>query len=94
MSRALWEGQDVDLTVTEYRIVELLALQAGQFFSYRQIYDRMHYVGFIAGGLEDGFRTNVRSALKRIRNKFRGFSPDFAEIENHIGLGYRWRTSA
>jgi two-component system response regulator ChvI len=94
VSRALWDGQDVDLTVTEYRIVELLALQPGQFFSYRQIYDCMHYVGFIAGGGEDGFRTNVRSALKRIRNKFRAHSADFAEIENHIGLGYRWRASA
>ena len=94
VSRALWDGQDVDLTVTEYRVVELLVLQPGQFFSYRQIYDRMHYVGFIAGGGDDGFRTNVRSALKRIRNKFRGFSSDFAEIENHIGLGYRWRAAS
>ena len=39
MSRALWDGKAVDLTVTEYRIIELLAAQAGRFFSCRQVYD-------------------------------------------------------
>jgi len=29
--------------------------------------------------------------MKRIRNKFRAYAPGFAEIENHPGLGYRWR---
>ena len=91
VSRALWDGMDVDLTVTEYRIVELLVMEAGRFFSYRQLYDRMHYAGFIAGCGDDGYRVNVRSAMKRIRNKFRVYAPGFAEIENHPGLGYRWR---
>jgi len=91
VSRALWEGKDVDLTVTEYRIVELLAAQAGRFFSYRQVYDCMHYAGFMAGCGDDGYRVNVRSAMKRIRNKFRVHASGFAEIENHPGLGYRWR---
>jgi two-component system, OmpR family, response regulator ChvI len=91
VSRALWDGMDVDLTVTEYRIVELLVAQAGGFFSYRQVYDCMHYTGFLAGCGDDGYRVNVRSAMKRIRNKFRVHTPGFAEIENHPGLGYRWR---
>jgi two-component system response regulator ChvI len=91
VSRALWDGKDVDLTVTEYRIVELLVAAAGRFFSYRQVYDCMHYAGFLAGCGDDGYRVNVRSAMKRIRNKFRVHTPDFAEIENHPGLGYRWR---
>ncbi len=91
VSRALWDGVDVDLTVTEYRIVELLVIEAGRFFSYRQVYDCMHYAGFMAGCGDDGYRVNVRSAMKRIRNKFRVFAPAFAEIENHPGLGYRWR---
>jgi two-component system, OmpR family, response regulator ChvI len=91
VSRALWDGMDVDLTVTEYRIVKLLVVEAGRFFSYRQVYDCMHYAGFMAGCGDDGYRVNVRSAMKRIRNKFRVFAPGFAEIENHPGLGYRWR---
>jgi two-component system, OmpR family, response regulator ChvI len=33
----------------------------------------------------------VRSAIKRIRNKFHDFDPTFDEIENYQGFGYRWR---
>jgi two-component system response regulator ChvI len=69
----------------------LLAAMPGRFASYRQIYDCMHYAGFMAEFGDHGFRTNVRSALKRIRNKFRAYEPHFAEIENHPGIGYRWR---
>jgi two-component system response regulator ChvI len=94
VSRALWDGKDLDLTLTEYKIVALLASAPGRFATYRAVYDCMHYAGFMAGGGDDGFRTNVRSALKRIRNKFRTFAPDFAEIENHPGIGYRWRPTA
>jgi two-component system response regulator ChvI len=93
VSRALWDGNDLDLTLTEYKILALLVATPGRFASYRDIYDCMHYAGFMAGGGEDGFRTNVRSALKRIRNKFRAYETHFAEIENHPGLGYRWRPS-
>ena len=62
----------------------------GSLVSYRAIYDRMHYVGFIAGSGEDGYQANVRSAIKRIRNKFRAIDPDFVEIGNHAGIGYCW----
>jgi two-component system response regulator ChvI len=93
VSRALWDGNDLDLTLTEYKILVLLAANPGRLASYREIYDCMHYTGFLAGGGEDGFRTNVRSALKRIRNKFRAYEAHFAEIENHPGLGYRWLPS-
>ena len=27
---------------------------------------------------------------KRIRKSFRGVDPDFAQIENYAGFGYRW----
>jgi hypothetical protein len=43
---------------------------------------------FIAGSGTDGFRANVRSAIKRIRNKFRACDPTFDEIENYTGFGY------
>jgi two-component system, OmpR family, response regulator ChvI len=35
---------------------------------------------------------NVRSALKRVRNKFRALDPDFDAIESYITFGYRWYT--
>jgi two-component system response regulator ChvI len=91
--RAYWDGRDVDLTLTEYNVVALLASNPGRFASYRQIYDRMHYEGFLAGCGEDGYRTNVRSSIKRIRHKFREIDSAFFEIENHPSTGYRWRPS-
>jgi two-component system, OmpR family, response regulator ChvI len=90
-SRAFWNGVDVDLTLGEYKLVHLLASNAGSFVTYRAAYDRLRFEGFIAGSGNDGFRANVRSAIKRIRNKFRACDPAFDEIENYTGFGYCWR---
>jgi two-component system response regulator ChvI len=90
ISRAFWDGVDVGLTLTEYKIVHRLALSAGTCVTYREIYDTMHYVGFVAGSGDDGYRTNVRSAIKRIRGKFRDCDADFGEITNYDALGYCW----
>jgi two-component system response regulator ChvI len=91
ISRAFWNGVDANLTLGEYKLVHLLALNAGSFVTYRSLYDRLHFEGFIAGSGDDGFRANVRSAIKRIRNKFRACDPSFDEIENYTGFGYGWR---
>jgi two-component system response regulator ChvI len=50
----------------------------------------VHYEGFIGGSGEDGYRINVRGAIKRMRKKFLQCDETFAEIENFVGLGYRW----
>jgi two-component system response regulator ChvI len=91
LSRAYWRGIDVGLTVTEFNIVRRLVENAGDHVSYRAIYDCVHYTGFIAGSGEDGYRTNVRSSVKRIRNKFRAIDADFMEIENFTAFGYCWK---
>lgn len=90
VSRAFWDDTDLNLTVTEFKIVHTLAANIGSYVSYRAVYDCMHYVGFIAGSGENGYRTNVRSCIKRIRNKFRAIDPEFSEIENYQSFGYRW----
>jgi two-component system response regulator ChvI len=90
--RAYWDDTDVNLTVTEFKIVHLLASNVGRYVTYRAVYDAMH-VGFIAGSGEDGYRTNVRSCILRIRNKFRDIDPEFAEIDNYQSFGYRWGKS-
>ena len=90
-SRAFWNGVDVGLTLGEYNIVRLLASNVGRYVTYRAIYDRLHYEGFIAGTGDEGYRANVRTAIKRIRNKFRSCDPAFDEIENYTGFGYCWR---
>ncbi|HVO16517.1 MAG TPA: response regulator transcription factor [Alphaproteobacteria bacterium] len=86
-----WDGRPVELTVTEFRIIRHLVRRAGDNVSYREIYDCVHGAGFIAGYGDDGFRTNVRSLIKRIRQKFRAIDSDFDEIENLPSFGYRWR---
>ena len=74
--------------------VYLLASNVGRYVTYRTIYDRLHYEGFIAGSGTDGYRGNVRSAIKRIRNKFCSFDPTFDKIENYSGFGYCWKKPA
>lgn len=91
ISRAYWRGTDINLTVVEFNIVHLLVRNVGEYMTYRAIYDCVHHAGFIAGAGEDGYRTNVRSIIKRIRNKFRAIDADFGEIENFLAFGYRWR---
>jgi two-component system response regulator ChvI len=90
ISRAYWDDADVNLTLTEFNIVRLLASNVGKHVTYRAVYDCMHHVGFIAGSGEHGYRTNVRSSIKRIRNKFRLIDSGFGEIENYPSFGYRW----
>jgi len=90
-SRAFWNGEDVDLTLGEYRIVDLLTSKPGQYFTYRAIYDRLRHEGFIANGGPTGHCANVRSAIKRIRNKFRDLDPTFDAIKNYQAFGYAWR---
>jgi two-component system response regulator ChvI len=91
ISRACWMGADLGLTLGEYNILHLLVSNVGRYVTYRAIYDRLHYEGFIAGEGADGYRANVRSAIKRIRNKFRSLDPTFHEIENYNGFGYCWK---
>jgi two-component system, OmpR family, response regulator ChvI len=86
----LWAGQAADLTLTEFRIVRLLAVKAGQDVGYREIYDLVHGKDFIAGNGSEGCRANVRTFIKRIRKKFRDVDPGFDHIENYASFGYRW----
>lgn len=90
-SRGFWNGKDLDLTIGEYRIIELLGSRPGQYFPYRVIYDRLRHEGFLSGHGPNGYRVNVRSAFKRIRNKLRALDPKFQEIECYRAFGYRWR---
>jgi two-component system response regulator ChvI len=90
VSRAYWNDLDVGLTLVEYNIVHHLVSNAGRWVTYRAIYDRVHYEGFVGGSGPDGYRINVRGIIKRIRKKFQRCDDTFAEIENFVGFGYRW----
>lgn len=89
-ARAIWRDAQVDLTLTEFKVVQLLASRAGRDVSYREIYDVVRGIGFRAGSGEDGYRANVRALVKRVRQKFRAIDPSFTALENYPGFGYRW----
>lgn len=91
-SRAAWDGADIHLTLSEYRVVEFLVAISPKSATYREIYDRIRSPGF-AGGGEQTYRTNVRSAIRRIRAKFAACDAGFAQIGNAEGLGYAWKES-
>lgn len=93
-ARIEWRGRRVDLTLSEFRVVQLLVDRAGQDASYRDIYDTVKGVGFIAGTGTDGYRANVRAMVKRIRQKFKEADKSFSAIHNYPGFGYRWIAEA
>lgn len=88
--RAYWKAQPVDLTITQFKIVRLLVRHIGEHLSYREIYDVVHGEGFFAGDGTTGHQTNVRSLIKRIRQRFHEVDDTFDAIKNHRGFGYRW----
>ena len=79
------------LTINEFQIVHAMARHAGKNVSYREIYDLVRGEGFTAGQGPQGFRQNVRTFIKRIRQKFKDADADFDGIINYPGFGYRWR---
>ena len=89
-SRASWAGTPIDLTLTEFNIVALLAVRTGAPVSYREIYDLVHGKDFAAGYGSEGYRANARTFVKRIRTKFCGVDPEFEHIRNYSGFGYQW----
>ena len=80
--RVSWEGKPVSLTVTEYLILEALALRPGVVKSRNQLMD--------AAYSDDVFvddRT-IDSHIKRLRRKLRGADNGFSAIETLYGAGY------
>lgn len=75
----LVNGENINLTNLEYRIVEFLALNPNQVFSRDQIYDKIW--GY--DGLGDS--STVIEHIKKIRNKI-GQNP----IKTIWGIGYKW----
>ncbi|HYM04167.1 MAG TPA: response regulator transcription factor [Stellaceae bacterium] len=94
INRAAWDNKTLDLTLTEFKIVALLVLRAGEDVGYRDIYDLVHGKDFVAGYGQEGYRANVRTFIKRIRKKFRDVDTEFDQIHNYAGFGYRWIAGA
>ena len=80
--RVTWDGEQVSLTVTEFLILESLAMRPGVVKSRNQLMD--------AAYSDDVFvddRT-IDSHIKRLRRKFRTVDPVFSAIDTLYGAGY------
>lgn len=76
-----WQGQFVDLTVTEFWMIFALAKSPGHVKNRQQLMqDSQIFV-------DD---STITSHVKRIRKKFCQIDSDFNCIETVYGMGYRW----
>nr|WP_274610488.1 response regulator transcription factor [Rhodospirillum rubrum] len=80
-----WLERPVDLTVTEFLIIQALAQRPGHVKSRDQLIDAAYGENIY---VDD--RT-IDSHIKRLRKKFREVDREFSEIETLYGVGYRYR---
>ena len=83
-----WKEVEVKLTVTEFLLLQTLALRPGHVKSRDQLMDAAYGDSVF---LED--RT-IDSHIKRIRRKFRAHDNRFDRIETLYGIGYKYKGDA
>lgn len=77
-----YQGQALDLTRTEYRIVKTLLASPGRVYTREQLMDRAW------DAPESSFDRAVDTHIKVLRAKLRAVDPDSDPIKTHRGLGY------
>lgn len=82
-----WNGAELNLTVTEFLLLQALARRPGHVKSRDQLIDAAYGKHIY---VDD--RT-IDSHIKRLRKKFKEADPEFAHIETLYGVGYRYRAS-
>ena len=80
-----WKDKQVNLTVTEFLLVEALARRPGHVKNRDQLIDAAYGEHIY---VDD--RT-IDSHIKRLRRKFKNEDEEFTEIETLYGVGYRYR---
>lgn len=80
-----WKGSVVNLTVTEFMLIEALASRPGQVLSRDQLIDSAYGANIY---VDD--RT-IDAHIRRVRKKFKIADPEFDEIETLYGVGYRFK---
>ena len=83
-SRQVFFGEEpVNLTKTEFDLVEFLSLHRGQVFSRERIYE------LVWGYDSEGDSQIITEHIRRIRQKLKKFT-DEEFIETVWGVGYKW----
>lgn len=77
-----WDGQPLNLTLTEFWLLFSLVRHPGHVKSHDQLMEAANVVV-----------TNnaIAAHIRRIRDKFHEIDPDFDDIRAEYGMGYRWR---
>lgn len=77
-----WRERPINLTLTEFWLVEALARRPGMVKTYDALMQitRQTYVE----------KNTINGYVRRIRKKFREADPAFDRIETVFGVGYRW----
>ncbi len=81
-----WKAQALNLTLTEFWVVEALAHHAGKVKNYEALMQvtKQSYVE----------KNTINGYIRRIRKKFNQIDDDFEHIETVFGTGYRWHKDA
>jgi two-component system response regulator ChvI len=80
-----WKGEPVNLTVTEFLLLQSLAQRPGHVKNRDQLIDAAYGEHIY---VDD--RT-IDSHIKRLRKKFREVDGEFSDIETLYGVGYRYK---
>jgi two-component system response regulator ChvI len=81
----VWRGAEVQLTVTEFLLLQALVKHTGHVKSRDQLMDAAY-----GNNIYVDDRT-IDSHIKRLRRKFKAADNDFTGIETLYGLGYRFQ---
>ena len=81
-----WFGQEIELTRTEYSLLDQLVKRP------RVVYSRNQLLDVCYGDDYNVTDRNIDSHIKRLRKKFRKANPKikFDRIKTHYGTGYAW----
>ncbi|SMC80520.1 response regulator transcription factor [Sporomusa malonica] len=77
------DGQVVELTPTEFKIVELLATNPGKVYSRLQIAEQVHGYTF------EGYERTIDAHIKNLRRKLEANHKEPVYIQTVYGLGYK-----
>jgi DNA-binding response OmpR family regulator len=83
--RVTYQGSDVPVTVTEFRLLEVLAKRPGVVFSRAQLLE------LVRGDDSVVVDRIIDTYVRRVRRKLEAVDPTFAAIDTVVGAGYRWR---
>lgn len=78
-----WRDEALDLTLTEFRILEALVRRRGRVATYSDLMDSA-LQGIVS-------RNTVNTHILHLRKKFRALDAKFDGIQNEYALGYRWQ---